>query len=71
MPQYRIYLSEGRQIDLEASNHRAFFSEKSALARVDFLDDNSVVIASFTAAALHGFTRTDKLACQKDKTPNV
>lgn len=71
MAKYRIYLSEGRQIDLDAHSHQAFIAEKAVLTRVDFFNEAGHTVASFTAAALHGYSRTDSLAAQKDKVPNV
>lgn len=67
MPKYRIYLSEGRQIDIDAHEHRAFSTDKTALGRVDFFDDRGAVVASFAAAALHGYTRIDNLASQRER----
>lgn len=67
MPKYRVYLSEGRQIDIDADEHTAVMGEKNQLSRVDFFDSNGKPVASFSALALHGYTRTENLACQKDK----
>lgn len=68
MPKYRVYLSEGRQIDIIADDHRSVMGEKNQLSRVDFFDSNGHIVASFSAVALHGYTRTDNLTSQKDKS---
>lgn len=67
MPKYRIYLSEGRQIDIDAEQHMAYANDKSPLSRVDFLDGNGKVVASFSAAALHGYTKIENLSNQKNR----
>jgi hypothetical protein len=68
MPKYRVYLSEGRQIDLDAESHQSICPSdaKHQMSRVDFLDNRGHVVASFSASALQGFTKTENLAAQKD-----
>jgi len=67
MPKYRVYLSEGRQVDIDAHDHQAVCPNdaRHQLSRLDLLDDRGNVVASFSASALHGYTRTDHLASQK------
>ena len=67
MPAYRIYLSDGRQIDIEAHAHRMHMGEKSALQRVDFFDKEGATVACFTTPALQGFTETANLVRQEGK----
>lgn len=64
MPKYRVYLSEGRQIDIDADRHKTFSADKSVLARIDFYDVNGNEVASFTASALHGYTKIENLENQ-------
>lgn len=63
MPKYRIYLSEGRSIDIDAEKHNAIAdaSTKNQLARVDFYDSNNKVVASFSASALQGYAKIDNV----------
>lgn len=67
MPAYRIYLSDGRQIDIDAHGHRMLMGDKSLLQRVDFFNKEGTTVASFTTPALQGFTETGSLVRQEDK----
>ena len=65
MPKYRIYLTDGRQLDVDAADHFTHVDEKKALARVEFKNTEGRTVASFTAPALMGFIEIERLISQK------
>jgi len=70
MAKYRIYLSEGRQIDLDADTFKDLKSSSTGkLIRIDFFSNEGKTVASFSAEALQGFTEISHLVTQKNTVP--
>jgi hypothetical protein len=64
MPKYRIYLTEGRQIDIDAHSHQPVGPSGNNY-RIDFLDSNQKVIAAFMTESIQGFVDLEKLIDQR------